>query len=134
MVSIRDKAVLQALNENEDIMRDGCLSQTVLGIIASRWTVMVMHALQGDTKRYNQLTKTIGGISQKVLTDTLRKLERDGIVRRTVYPVVPPKTEYALTPLGLTLLKVTDQMAKWTEKHIHEVIAARSIYDDSLKP
>ena len=122
----------QAVDENQKLLCSGYMSQTVLAIIASRWTVLVMHALQSDTKRYSELTKILDGITQKVLTETLRKLERDGIVARKVYPVVPPKTEYTLTPLGLSLLKTTDQMAQWAVRYSDDVASARKVYDSKL--
>ena len=121
------------LDENEIMLCSGYMSQTVLAIIASRWTVLVMNALQSDTRRYSELTKILKGITQKVLTETLRKLERDGIVERKVYPVVPPRTEYKLTPLGLSLLEATDRMAQWAVRHSDEVASAREAYDTSHK-
>lgn len=101
----------------------------VLDLIASKWTVLVIHALQAETKRYGEISKAVEGITQKVLTDTLRNLERDGIVARVIYPVVPPKVEYELTALGLKLLAITEGMAQWAEDHFAEVEHARQRYD-----
>ncbi len=81
-----------------------CLPRQALGLISDRWTMIVVKALSEDIHRYGALHRAIGGISQKMLTQTLRSLEHDGLVSRTVYPVVPPKVEYALTPLGETLI------------------------------
>jgi DNA-binding HxlR family transcriptional regulator len=119
-------------NKNETILQADCSSQ-VLGIIASRWTVMVMHALQTDTKRYSEITRMIPGITQKVLTDTLRKLERNGIVERIVYPVVPPKVEYKLTVLGYRLLATTEMLALWAEDNGEQVMQSRNAYDKRLE-
>jgi len=119
--------------ENESILQSGCSSYLLLNIIASRWTVMVLHALKKDTKRYSAITRDIPGITQKVLTDTLRKLERNGIVERIVYPVVPPKVEYRLTDLGRSLFKTTEMMAEWAETYGKQVQESRDSYDAELR-
>jgi DNA-binding HxlR family transcriptional regulator len=119
-------------DKNEATLQADCSSQ-VLSIIASRWTVMVMHALQKDTKRYSEITRMIPGITQKVLTDTLRKLERNGIVERIVYPVVPPKVEYKLTDLGHKLLATTEMLATWAEDNGDHVMESRDAYDKRLE-
>lgn len=118
--------------ENNTILMASCPSYLVLSIIASRWTVMVLHALRQDTRRYSDITRAIPGITQKVLTDTLRKLERNGIVERTVYPVVPPKVEYKLTNLGQSLFKTTEMMAQWAESNGDEIKKSRDRYDNQL--
>src|SRR5262249_9172592 len=82
-----------------------CPSRLVLDRIADKWTALVIQILAGGTMRYAALQRQIGGISQKMLTQTLRSLERDGLVQRTVHPVVPPKVEYSLTKLGRTLIE-----------------------------
>ena len=82
-----------------------CPSRLVLDRIADKWTALVIQILAGGTMRYAALQREIGGISQKMLTQTLRSLERDGLVQRTVHPVVPPKVEYSLTKLGRTLIE-----------------------------
>ena len=115
--------------ENNTILRSGCSAYLILNIIASRWTVMVLHALQQETMRYSDLTRAIPGITQKVLTDTLRKLERNGIVERTIHPVVPPKVEYKLTELGHSLFKTTEMMAQWAESNGEKVQKSRDLYD-----
>lgn len=118
--------------ENNSILMSTCSSYFLLGIIASRWTVMVLHALQQDVRRYSDITRAIPGITQKVLTDTLRKLERNGIVERTVYPVVPPKVEYRLTSLGKSLFETTEMMAKWAEANGDAVMKSRDKYDNQI--
>jgi DNA-binding HxlR family transcriptional regulator len=119
--------------ENESILHAGCSSRLVLDLIASRWTVLVLHALQQDTKRYSEITRAIPGITQKVLTDTLRKLERNGVAERIVYPVVPPKVEYRLTDLGKGLLQATDTLAQWAETNMEAVMLARDVYDRGIE-
>ncbi len=99
-------------------------------MISDRWTMIVIKALAEGIHRYGALQREIGGISQKMLTQTLRSLERDGLVRRTVYPVVPPKVEYALTPLGETLIEPLAVIGDWAERHMDEIVAARQHHDD----
>lgn len=108
-----------------------CPVQRVLESIADKWSVIVIYALSKQkTRRYSELQRLIGGISQKMLTQTLRKLERDGLVERQVYPVVPPKVEYSLTPLGQTLTKVLESICEWARVHWDEIEAARVRYDE----
>lgn len=113
----------------QNLCKEGGLSREVLDLIADKWTVLVIHRLAKGTLRHNELSRALGGISQKVLTQELRKLERNGIIVRTVYPVVPPKVEYALTGLGKKLLPLITSLAEWAEKHFDEVRKARSRFD-----
>ena len=108
-----------------NVFDPNCGSRRVLALIADRWTAIVVYALARGTCRFGELQRAIGGVSQKVLTQTLRDLERDGLVVRTVYPVVPPKVEYALTPLGQTLIEPLAAICRWSEQHLAEVDAAR---------
>lgn len=113
-----------------EVFQANCPTQRVLETIADKWSVIVIYALsQQQTRRYSELQKIIGGISQKMLTQTLRKLERDGLVERHVYPVVPPKVEYALTPLGHTLTDLLKDVCQWACAHWDEIEAARVRYD-----
>lgn len=107
----------------------GCQSREVLDIIADKWTVLIIHSIAKGPMRHNELSRALGDISQKVLTQGLRKLERNGIVARTVYPVVPPKVEYALTTLGTSLVGVLSTLGVWAEKNFPEVINARKKFD-----
>jgi DNA-binding HxlR family transcriptional regulator len=106
-----------------------CPTRLILNRIADKWTVLVVILLQTETKRFSLLQREIGGISQKMLTQTLRGLERDGLVSRTVYATVPPKVEYALTPLGHTLKDLLYAIKTWSETNINEVISAQESYD-----
>lgn len=109
-----------------NVFNANCPTQQVLDTIANKWTVIVVYALsKGGTKRYSELQREIGGVSQKMLTQTLRNLERDGLVERKVYPVVPPKVEYCLTPLGETLTEPLKAICKWAEIYFPEMQAAR---------
>jgi DNA-binding HxlR family transcriptional regulator len=113
-----------------DVFQANCPTQRVLETIADKWSVIVIYALsQEEMRRYSELQRVIGGISQKMLTQTLRKLERDGLVERKVYPVVPPKVEYSLTPLGHTLTELLKAICQWTQIHWDEIEAARERYD-----
>jgi DNA-binding HxlR family transcriptional regulator len=95
-----------------------CPTRQVLNRIADKWTVLIVSSLEGGTKRFSTLRREIGGVSQKMLTQTLRGLERDGLVTRTIYPSVPPKVEYSLTPLGRTLVALLDAIRVWSETHL----------------
>ena len=103
-----------------------CPSRLVLDRIADKWTALIIQILARGTKRYVELQREIGGISQKMLTQTLRSLERDGLVQRTIYPVVPPKVEYSLTRLGRTLIEPLQGLCRWSEKHLAELEANRA--------
>ncbi|HSB70677.1 MAG TPA: helix-turn-helix domain-containing protein [Candidatus Methylomirabilis sp.] len=115
--------------DRPSVFNGKCGSQQVLGLIADRWTALVIHALAKGTQRYSQLQRTIGGVSQKMLTQTLRNLERNGLVDRQVYPVVPPKVEYSLTPLGRTLIEPLRALCEWAEKHLEDLEEARARHE-----
>lgn len=106
-----------------------CPTRLMLNRIADKWTVLVLGLLETETKRFSTLQRQIGGISQKMLTQTLRGLERDGLIARTVYPEVPPRVEYAITPLGKTLVGLLAALRVWSETHIEDVQEAQNRYD-----
>ena len=106
-----------------------CVARTVLDTITDRWTALVIHLLSERPHRFGALRREIGGISQKMLTQTLRKLERDGLVSRHVYPTTPPSVEYTLTPVGQTLTGPLCALTAWSESHIDEVLTARAAFD-----
>lgn len=106
-----------------------CPSRQVLDRIGDRWSVLVLLLLSDGTHRFGQLARAIGGISQKMLTQTLRGLERDGLVTRTVYAEVPPRVEYDLTELGRSLHGVVDALIDWAVSHIDDVQVAQHAYD-----
>jgi DNA-binding HxlR family transcriptional regulator len=108
------------------VLEPQCPSRLVLDRIADKWTALVIQILARGTMRYAQLQRAIGGISQKMLTQTLRSLERDGLVQRKVHPVVPPKVEYSLTRLGRTLIEPLHALCRWSEKHLAELEANRA--------
>src|SRR3954453_7457604 len=108
------------------VLEPQCPSRLVLERIADKWTALVIQILAHGTMRYAELQRAIGDISQKMLTQTLRSLERDGLVQRTVHPVVPPKVEYSLTRLGRTLIEPLQGLCRWSEKHLAELQANRA--------
>lgn len=101
----------------------------VLARVGEKWSVLIIIMLTERPRRFSELKRAIGGISQRMLTLCLRGLERDGLVKRTVYPVVPPKVEYELTPLGQSLREPVKQLAMWAQSHIAELDAAREAFD-----
>jgi DNA-binding HxlR family transcriptional regulator len=108
-----------------------CPTRLMLNRIADKWAVLLLGLLERETKRFSTLQRETGGISQKMLTQTLRSLERDGLIQRTVYASVPPKVEYSITPLGSTLVAPLAAIRVWSETHIEEVLAAQSAYDNA---
>ena len=115
---------------HEDCGPGACQAHEVLSRIGDKWSLYVLHIL-GARKlmRFNELRHDIDGISQRMLTVTLRGLERDGLVKRTVFPEVPPRVEYELTPLGTTLRAMVRQLVGWSEAHLAQVESARKAYD-----
>ena len=106
-----------------------CPTRQVLDRIGDRWTMLVLLLLDRRTHRFSELSREIEGISPKVLTQTLRALERDGLVSREVFAEVPPRTEYTLTDLGSTLVGAVSALDRWARSHIDEVQAARAGFD-----
>lgn len=102
---------------------------TVLTRIGDKWTVLIVMMLAGGPRRFNELKRAIGGISQRMLTLTLRGLERDGLVTRTVFPTIPPRVDYALTDLGHSLLVPVRALGSWAFEHIPTIEAARETFD-----
>jgi DNA-binding HxlR family transcriptional regulator len=101
----------------------------ILGRIGDKWTVLVVMSLRGRTRRFNEIKRHIGGISQQMLTRTLRQLERDGMVARTVHATTPPQVEYALTPLGRSLSEPVMRLGEWAVANIATIHARRAAYD-----
>lgn len=108
----------------------------LLSRVGDKWTVLIVKALSetrpGHGRRFNELKRAIGGISQQMLTRTLRTLERDGMVARTVHPTVPPQVAYALTPLGRSLAVPVMALADWSFAHLPQIHANRAAYDGAL--
>lgn len=113
--------------------RVDCEVRQILDRIADKWSLLVISLLEHRVLRFSELSRAIGGISQRMLTVTLRHLERDGIVKRTVYPLVPPRVDYELTPMGETLHETIQSLVDWTEGHQDAISAARAEYDARLR-
>lgn len=111
-----------------------CRIREILDRIGDKWSLFVIFRLGDGPQRFTALKRTVDGISQRMLTVTLRGLERDGIVSRTMYPVMPPRVDYALTPLGHTLLDAVGALMAWADEHLAEVDAARDAYDARAMP
>ncbi|MEV5030725.1 winged helix-turn-helix transcriptional regulator [Paenibacillus sp. LPE1-1-1.1] len=112
-----------------DISITECSYRRVLEIISSKWSALVIYALEDGSLRYGEARRRIEGISQKMLTQTLRQLERDGLVRREVTPSVPPIVDYSLTPLGESLTRTMSHLKLWTAEYFPLVEKARQEYD-----
>ena len=111
-----------------NVFDSNCPTRQVLDCIANKWTVLIIRRLADGTLRFAQLRRAVDGISQKVLTNTLRDLERDGIVTRRIYATVPPKVEYSLTNLGRSLCNLVEGICTWAEANIEQVQSAREAY------
>jgi DNA-binding HxlR family transcriptional regulator len=107
----------------------GALQQAV-GVLAAKWSVIVLARLATGTHRFNELLRRIDGISRRMLSTTLRQLERDGLVERRVFARVPARVDYRLTPLGEELLRALTPLAGWGREHQQTLTAARAIFDD----
>ena len=114
----------------EERAEEQCVAASeAIGLIRDKWTILVLGALTHDSPlRYNELQRAVAGISQRMLTLTLKPLEENGLVTRTVYPTIPPRVEYAVTPLGLTLGEPLRGLLAWSMQHRDEMAAARAAY------
>ena len=108
---------------------DHCRMREILDRVADKWSLLVISLLADRRRRFTELRSEIDGISQRMLTLTLRRLERDGLVLRTVHPVVPPRVDYELTPLGTTLIDPIEALLQWITTHTQEITAARATYE-----
>jgi DNA-binding HxlR family transcriptional regulator len=114
-----------------NVYTSNCPTREILDLIGDKWTALIIGVLEEGVMRFSDIQRRIGGISQKMLTQTLRSLERDGLITRTVYAEVPPRVEYALTPLGKTLTHALATIRYWAETNMNEVIAAQQHYDQT---
>ena len=107
---------------------------SVLARVGDKWSVFVIMLLGGGPRRFNEIKRMVGGISQRMLTLTLRGLERDGLVTRTVFPTIPPRVDYELTDLGRGLSKPVEALGRWAMDHQTEIQAARTRFDGRNEP
>ncbi|WP_145561696.1 winged helix-turn-helix transcriptional regulator [Yersinia aldovae] len=108
-----------------ELLNVDCPSREILKRVTSRWGVLVLIALSNETLRFSALRRKIGGVSEKMLAQTLQNLEEDGFVERIAYPVVPPHVEYKLTPLGKEIQQQVEGLAVWLEENLHRIMAQR---------
>jgi DNA-binding HxlR family transcriptional regulator len=108
-----------------------CPARHLLDRISDKWVSLILTALASGPQRYSNLNRTIAGVSHKMLTQTLRTMERDGLISRAVTPSVPVRVDYTLTPLGRSLLPIMAAIKAWAEAHIEEVWSAQADYDDA---
>lgn len=111
-----------------------CASRTVLETVANKWAALLVDTLRHGTLRFGELRRRLDGITQKSLTQGLRTLERDGMVVRTVYPSIPPRVEYSLSPLGHSVADLMSGIRSWSEEHLLEILDARDAYDNRPEP
>ena len=112
-----------------DIYNPDCPSRIVLDRLSDKWTALIVLVLRDGPLRFSQLRTRVGGVAPKVLTETLRRLERDGIIDRTAYAEVPPRVEYELTALGYSLAEPITAITSWAEEHMRHISRARARYD-----
>lgn len=115
-----------------NVFAASCPTRRVLDRVGDKWAVLILILLSEETKRFNELRRLIDGISQKMLSQTLKSLERDGLVGRRAIATVPVTVEYSITPLGRTLYRAVDPLRHWAETHIAEVEASQRRYDGLL--
>jgi DNA-binding HxlR family transcriptional regulator len=113
-----------------DAFDPGCPTRLILDRIGDKWSVLVVLCLTEGPRRFTELRRLIGGVTPKVLTQTLRTMERDGLVTRQVFAEVPPRVEYALTPMGLSLHRPIQAITDWAEENAEAVLAARARHDE----
>ena len=114
-----------------DLSSELCPSRIVLDHLSSRWGTLVLRTLLGGTQRFSQLRREVGGVSEKMLAQTLQALERDGLVERTAYPVIPPKVEYRLTELGREAASHIDVLLTWIEDRVPLILDHQDAFDAS---
>jgi DNA-binding HxlR family transcriptional regulator len=111
-----------------------CRAREVLRRVGDKWSVYVIDRLGEGSQRFSELRRGIDGITARMLTVTLRGLERDGLISRTIHPVIPPRVDYELTPMGRTLLETIKQLIDWADSHVEEIDAAQAAYDAEHEP
>ncbi len=109
---------------------ESCPVRTILDQVGDKWTVLVISYLAVSSLRFSELRRRVDGVSQRMLTLTVRTLERDGLLLRTVYPTIPPKVEYSLTALGVSLVRPVQTLVGWAIDNRDEIERARTVYDE----
>lgn len=123
--------VIDLARARHDLRDVGCQKvSTVLSRIGDKWSILIIVILSGGPTRFSELKRAIDGISQRMLTLSLRGLEREGLVKRTIFPTVPARVEYELTPLGWSICQPVIRLCLWTREHMDEIEQARRAYDE----
>ncbi|MFG2872212.1 winged helix-turn-helix transcriptional regulator [Streptomyces sp. NPDC048338] len=125
--------VSESVGEKADVNDTMCPSRLVLEHVTSRWGVLILAALLERSYRFSELRREIGGVSEKMLAQTLQTLERDGFVHRDAKPVIPPRVDYSLTALGEEAARQVWELARWTERRVRAVEEARERYDEARR-
>lgn len=120
---------IRAVTARPDVNVATCLSRSVLEHLTSRWGALVLSALLDGPQRFSELRRVVGGVSEKMLAQTLKMLERDGFVHREAYAVIPPRVEYSLTEVGQEAARLVWALARWSEAHVSDVVYARETHD-----
>jgi DNA-binding HxlR family transcriptional regulator len=126
-MSNENKGLLAAVIQRGDVLSSECPSREILRHVTSQWGVLILIVLLNGTHRFSQLRRKIGGVSEKMLTQTLQQLEMDGFVLRVSYPVVPPHTEYSLTPLGEGISRQVESLKDWIEDNIGQIMQGQTL-------
>ena len=130
-----DPINLSQLPDVGDLYVDGCLCRDILNLIGAKWPALIIGRLETDNHRFGELKRAIPGISQRSLTQALRRLERDGLVDRRVHTDKrPPQVDYSLTELGQSSTDPLKAIRRWSEQHLHDVAAARNRFDERTTP
>jgi DNA-binding HxlR family transcriptional regulator len=128
-IDVPGRAEFPVLPPNAHLGSDCRGAASVLARVGDKWSVFVIMLLGGGPRRFNEIKRMVGGISQRMLTLTLRGLERDGLVTRTVFPTIPPRVDYELTDLGRGLWTPVEALGKWAAEHLAEIEDARARFD-----
>jgi DNA-binding HxlR family transcriptional regulator len=131
-INNRDGGNITAAAQGWDCYSAACPSRLVLNRLADKWALLIMGSLAAGPVRFNELRRRIDGVSQKMLSQTLKNLERDGLICRRAYATVPVTVEYAMTDLGATLADTIIALRLWTATHMNDILASQSAYDSAL--
>ncbi|GAA3513410.1 helix-turn-helix domain-containing protein [Streptosporangium album] len=126
--------VSEAFGSPPNVNRAECPSRLVLEHVTSRWGVLILAALLERSYRFSELRRHVGGVSEKMLAQTLQALERDGFVHRDAKPVIPPRVDYSLTPMGHEVAEQVWTLTRWVEDRLDDVFEAREAYDGAREP
>ena len=122
-------ATLRSLPRRGNVMNEQCPSRDILGHVTGRWGGLILASLRRGTRRFSELRREIGGVTEKMLAETLRNLERDGLVSRKVFPVIPPRVDYSLTPMGIECAERVGALQGWIEEHVKKLVRCQIDYD-----